>query len=93
MNTKEIKVRFHSIDSVTLAADMLVPKEESYEIKWKLLKDLWGIERNDDLVPVEAWIKYLCEINDLPFTLPAPEELQLAISLNEEVAAFAWFLA
>lgn len=69
----------------TFAADRIKP------IKERALANL-GIEHTED-TPLNSWLKYLSDLNNLPFTRPAHKDLTDAIQENMATFRFMFWLA
>jgi len=85
----EIRLRFIEIDG-DLAAKSLLINGDAH--KQKAL-DVLGIIPKDGETAFSAWIRAMCEENNLPYSKPAPKELADAITHNVSAARFAFLLA
>jgi len=85
----DIRLRFIKIDGDTAARSLLANGDAH---KRKAL-DILGIVPQDGESAFAAWIRAMCEENNLPYTKPAPKELANAITHNTFAARFAFLLA
>ncbi len=87
------KVRYLDISPDMLGRCLLLDKDKAEEFKRLALRKLDGIEPAAGETCYHRWLRWLCEINGLPYTLPVPRELANAILADAAVSRFNFFLA
>lgn len=75
-----------------IIAEALSDKAKITEAKWRALEKL-GIKRDGEDSPMRAWLLAMCRENNLPATIPVPQELADAILQDREAYRFLWWLA
>lgn len=95
---REYVIKWIELESDYLKASMLYEiesgKEKINEIRWKMLKKKWNIDPiSEDEKPLHAWLRYLHEINGLPFQMPADSKITQMILENPGAQRFMFFLA
>ncbi|MFW9770327.1 MAG: hypothetical protein ACFFEM_16030 [Candidatus Thorarchaeota archaeon] len=89
METTEIRIRYLDI-SADIAAKSLLVNGDSH--KQRALERL-GITPRDGETPFNAWLRAMCEENNLPNSRPVPREIADAIVQNPSASRFMWLLA
>jgi len=89
----EIKLEFIDIDDNGIKNSLLIGEKDKNNILRRRFKEIWNIEDNTTLTPLQLWLKYLSELNGLKFTIPANHKLVDAIMSCPEAYRFMFFIA
>lgn len=85
-------IKYVTIDEKTLAMSLLADDEQERRIKSEVLKRL-GIELQAGEKTIDAYCRFLCQINEIEYTKPLPKEISEAIQLNKDAMRMFFFLA
>jgi hypothetical protein len=83
---------FKNITLLELQSVIAGNREKLLELKTTLLRKL-GIELQDGEKPIDAYSRYLCELNNLPVTKPIDRGLADAIAATPAAMRMLYILA
>ena len=90
----EIKLRY--LDFKDQHLKILLLDDDNLDLKTKALKKI-GIDVNVNVnvqeKPLEAWLRYLSELNNVPYTVPCHRDLRDVIEEDPAAMRFLFFLA
>lgn len=96
MNDKEIVLKYFEVPDDLVKETLMMPKEIARSAVTNAMKKF--IERQGatyvkELTPLDNWLKFIHELNGLPYTKPAHPAIADAISGNAEVQKMVFAIA
>ena len=92
MDEQEITLRYLKVDADDIAQMMLLGREANRALAHRALASM-GIQAREEEAPLDAWLRAMHELNELPYQRPSHPAIAAAVASSAEVMHWVWVIA